>query len=81
MAKTNVAGASNNNGNKGKKPTAASTKKAVVAAQLERVVLNVEVKKTTRAGLNRLKSLLGMPNQGAVLDKLIRDGLAAAKAR
>ena len=81
MAKTNVAGASNNNGNKGKKPTAASTKKAVVAAQPERVVLIVEVKKTTRAGLNRLRSLLGMPNQGAVLEKLIRDGLAAAKAR
>lgn len=47
----------------------------------ERVVLNVEVKAGTRAGLNRLKLLLGLPNQGAVLDKLIREGLAAAKGR
>lgn len=66
---------------KRKKPTTASTKNALVATQPERAVLNVEVKKTTRAGLNRLKLLLGMPNQASVLDKLIREGLAAAKAR
>lgn len=81
MAKGPVTRMSTGSSVKRKKPTPASAKKALVAAQPERVVLNVEVKKTTRAGLNRLKLLLGMPNQAAVLDKLIREGLGAAKAR
>lgn len=47
----------------------------------QRVVLNVEVKRSTRNGLNRLKGLLGLPNQGAVLAELVRIGLAANKGR
>ncbi len=61
------------------KPAKATRPKAAVAPQ--KVTLNVAVKATTRAGLAKLKLYLGLSNQGAVLDKLVRDGLSAAKAR
>lgn len=65
---------------KGLKHRAAGARKPGADPQ-ERVVLNVEVKRSTRNGLNRLKGLLGLPNQGAVLAELVRIGLAAAKGR
>lgn len=61
--------------------TAKGTASGIAQNGSGRVTLNVDVKATTRAGLNKLKLLLGLPNQGAVLDKLIREGLAAAKGR
>lgn len=62
------------------KKRAAGVRKPGANSQ-QRVVLNVEVKRSTRNGLNRLKELLGLPNQGAVLAELVRIGLAAAKGR
>lgn len=67
-------------------PSKGTRKRASVApspgaAGQDLVVLNVAVKRSTRNGLNRLKLMLGLPNQGAVLAELVRLGLATAKGR
>ncbi|TXG82783.1 MAG: hypothetical protein E6R14_06430 [Thermomicrobiales bacterium] len=59
----------------------ASVTPSPAAAGQDLVVLNVAVKRSTRNGLNRLKLMLGLPNQGAVLAELVRLGLATAKGR
>ncbi len=55
--------------------------KAPAAAASDNVLLNVSVKRSTRTALGKLKLLMNLPNQGQVLDKLVRQELAAAKAR
>ena len=55
--------------------------KAPAAAASDDVLLNVTVKRSTRTALGKLKVLMNVANQGQVLDKLVRQGLAAAKAR
>lgn len=64
-----------------KKAKPARAAKAAPATAAEKVTLNVAVKASTRAGLAKLKASLGLRNQGAVLDKLVREGLSAIKAR
>lgn len=41
------------------------------------MTLNVPVKVATRAGLAKLKARHGLNNQGEVLDKLVKEALAA----
>jgi hypothetical protein len=81
MATSKSAGKSNGKTTPAKSSKPAKATKPASAAVAERVTLNVAVKATTRAGLAKLKLRLGLTNQGAVLDKLVRDGLAATKAR
>lgn len=81
MATSKSAGKSNGKTAPAIKIKAAKTTRPVSAAAPERVTLNVAVKATTRAGLAKLKLRFGFSNQGAVLDKLVRDGLSATKAR
>lgn len=81
MATSKSAGKSNGKTAPAKNSKPARATKPASAAAAERVTLNVAVKPTTRAGLAKLKLRLGLSNQGAVLDKLVRDGLSATKAR
>lgn len=81
MPRASVNRLSNGKGARAKKPSMAKASKTGVASEPERVVLNLEITKAMRAGLNRLKLLLGMPNQRVVLERLIRHARAAANAR
>lgn len=59
----------------------AKNTKAPAAAASDGVLLNVTVKRSTRTALGKLKVLMNLANQGQVVDRLVREGLSAAKAR
>lgn len=80
MAKSTAVGKPASKPSKGSGATAKSTK-APAAAASDGVLLNVTVKRSTRTALGKLKLLMNLANQGQVLDKLVREGLAAAKSR
>jgi hypothetical protein len=80
MAKSTAISKPASKQSKGNGATAKGTK-APAAAASDNVLLNVSVKRSTRTALGKLKLLMNLPNQGQVLDKLVRQELAAAKAR
>lgn len=80
MAKSTAISKPASKPSKGNGVTAKGTK-APPAAASDDVLLNVKVKRSTRTALGKLKLLMNLANQGQVLDKLVRQGLAAAKAR
>lgn len=83
MAKVATKGslAKKTSGRSTKTVAAAKVGEKAATPKVEFVHIKVMVRKSTRDGLNRLRSQLGMPSQAAVLDKLIKDALAAARAR
>lgn len=80
MAKSTAVSKPASKPSKGNGATAKGTK-APAAAASDDVLLNVKVKRSTRTALGKLKLLMNLANQGQVLDKLVRQWLAAAKAR
>ncbi len=80
MAKSTAVSKPASKPSKGSGATAKGTK-APAAAASDGVLLNVTVKRSTRTALGKLKLLMNLANQGQVLDKLVREGLAAAKSR
>lgn len=60
-----------------KKPVPRKTATAAKPGNGTKVTLNVPVKVSTRSGLAKLKARHGLSNQGEVLDKLVREALAA----
>lgn len=80
MAKSTIVSKQASKPSKGSGATAKSTK-APAAAASDGVLLNVTVKRSTRTALGKLKVLMNLANQGQVVDKLVREGLSASKAR
>ncbi len=80
MAKSTAVGKPASKPSKGSGATAKGTK-APAAAASDGVLLNVTVKRSTRTALGKLKVLMNLANQGQVVDKLVREGLSASKAR